>query len=116
MKKPPELEKLYRRLFLMKDQVTADQYVDSQIFDANLYKTKLIHIQNKHETYPIAFRVLGSVGNDGWREVKRETVIQPGLESYEVLTEKIDSIKVQVRSIDSGKSGVVDVAIEGLSE
>jgi len=116
MKTPPDIEKLYKKCLVMKDFVTEDHYRDSKVFEAKNYRTKLIHIRNKHKAHAIAFRILGKVDNIGWKEVKAEAIVEPGLESYEMLTERFDSIKVQVKSAVPGKSGIVEVTAEGLSE
>ncbi|KPV62378.1 MAG: Type 2 DNA topoisomerase 6 subunit B [Candidatus Bathyarchaeota archaeon BA1] len=115
-REPPDINKLYKRQTLFENYSTTDSYTDSEAFDARPYKTKLIHVYNKHESNAINFKVLGCMEPLKWKGIKPETTLDAGSEAYEMVAEKWAFLKIQVKSASLGNAGTVDVFIDGLSE
>ncbi|MFQ6095239.1 MAG: DNA topoisomerase VI subunit B [Candidatus Bathyarchaeia archaeon] len=111
----PSMEKLYRRQMVFKDFVTSDQYVDSEIFDAESYKTVLVYVKNKDENNTVKVRVLGFISSE-WRELIGEVNLGAGSELYEMLRKTVKLVKIQVRSAMMDKPCIVDAFVDGLSE
>jgi DNA topoisomerase-6 subunit B len=112
----PDVKKLYRRQAIFRDYPTEDSYTDSKLFDAQLYKTKLIHVYNKHSENAIELKILGYFESSKWKELISEATLYASSELYEMITEKCIHLKAQVKSTSLGKSGLVDVFVDGLSE
>ena len=112
----PDINKLYRTQPVLKDCSTTNSYTDSEIFDARLYKTKLVHIRNKHASNAIKLKILGCKDPSEWKELKSEIILDEGSELYEIITEKWAFLKVQVKSESLDNPGTVEAFIDGLSE
>ena len=111
----PSMDRLYRRQMVFKDLITSNQYVDSETFDAESYRTVLVYVKNKHESNTVNVRVLGFTSSE-WKELKQEVNLGPSSELYEMLRKRVKLVKIQVRSAMMDKPSVVDAFIDGLSE
>ena len=111
----PDTNRLYRRQEVFKDFVTSNQYADSAVFEARMYKTVLVHVRNRHENNTANIRVLSLSGLE-WKELIPETTVPAGSELFETLKGNNRLVKVQAKSATADKAGVIDASIDGLSE
>jgi DNA topoisomerase VI subunit B len=111
----PDVKKLFRRKTIFKDFVTSNEYVQSEMFHSESYKTLLIHIHNKHETNSVRISATASV-NSGWKQLIKESILNPGAEFYEMFKAEIKLLRLEVRSESKDKHGIVDAFIDGLTE
>ena len=113
--RPPNIERLYKRRQVFKDFVTQNDYIDSEIFNSQIYNTIFVHIRNKHEENAAAVRVLGLVGSK-WQILIPESVLTSGSELYETLRGSYRAVKIQARSLKPDKESIIDAYIDGLSQ
>jgi len=113
--KPPNIERLYKRSQVFKDFVTQNDYVDSEIFNSQIYNTIFVHILNKHEENAAAVRVLGLVGSK-WQVLIPESVLTSGSELYETLRGSYRAVKIQAKSLKPDRESIIDAYIDGLSQ
>jgi len=111
----PSTDKLYRRQTVFKDLMTSDQYVDSETFEAESYRNVVVYVKNKHRSNTVNVRVL-SLESSQWRKLIEEANLSAGSELYEMLTKRVELVKIQVRSARTDKPGIVDAFIDGLGE
>ena len=115
LQSPPSMDKLYRRQRVFKDFKTSSQYVDSEIFKAESYKTLVVYVRNEHKSNTVNVRVLGFESSK-WRKLIKEVSLAAGSELYEMLKKRVELVKIEVRSARADKPGIVDAFIDGLSE
>jgi hypothetical protein len=109
------MDKLYRRQRVFKDFKTSSQYVDSEIFKAESYKTLVVYVRNEHKSNTVNVRVLGFESSK-WKKLIKEVSLAAGSELYEMLKKRVELVKIEVRSARADKPGIVDAFIDGLSE
>jgi DNA topoisomerase-6 subunit B len=112
---PPEINRLYKQQDVFKDFRSTNQYLDSEIFEAEIYPSIIVHVKNKHANNAVTIKVLGFNGVE-WKELTSEITLPAGSELYETLKEKTKLVKIQVKSATEDKDGKIDAFVDGLSE
>lgn len=111
----------YKRKRLLDNYTTTDNYEDSDtdktrsnIFDARLFKEKVIQIVNKHASNVAKYKVLGCIDPKKWEEIKAEATLAGNtsvlLDSGDVaeLGKPLAFYKVLVASNVAGTPAIID--------
>jgi hypothetical protein len=110
----------YRRKRLLDNYKTTDNYEDSEtentsnIFDARLFKEKILQVVNKDASNVAKYKVLGCIDPKKWEEIKAEATLNADtsvlLDSDDLveLGKPLAFYKVLVASNVSGQSCVID--------
>jgi DNA topoisomerase-6 subunit B len=114
--KLPDISKLYFRKKIFDNFETTNFFSDSDVFEAKEYKTKLLHIYNRHPDNSVRIRILVSRMNLFWNEFRSEITLNPKSQMYEMVTEKWHFLKIQTKSAHSEEPGILDAYVDGLSE
>jgi len=107
---------LWKRQRVFHNQLTTDNYQDSLIFDARLYKRKLFQIINKHTSNSILYKILGCINpNDKWETLQPETTLNADSSTTHSLTDPWAYLKIQIKSASAGNAGKVTAYISGMT-
>ena len=111
----------YRRKRLLDNYKTTDNYEDSEtektrsnIFDARLFKEKILQVINKDASNVAKYKVLGCIDPKMWEEIKAEATLNAEtsvlLDSEDLaeLGKPLAFYKILVASNVSGQSCVID--------
>ena len=69
---------LWKRQRVFNNQLTTDNYQDSLIFDARLFKNKLIQIINEHPSNAIKYTVMACIDPKHWETIKTASTLNGG--------------------------------------
>jgi hypothetical protein len=111
----------YKRKRLLDSYHTTDDYEDSDtektrsnIFDARIFKEKIVQLVNRHASNVAKYKVLGCIDPKKWEEVKTEATLNANtsvlMDSGDVaeLGKPLAFFKVLVASNVAGQSCIID--------
>ena len=92
---------------------TTNNYRDSIIFDARLFKSIIFEIRNEHNSNALHFKILACIEPDEWHELKSETTLNAKSKTYETLTDAWAYLKIQIKSAVADSPAICTAYIAG---
>jgi hypothetical protein len=105
---------LYKRARVFTSKPLSDNWEDSLIFDARLYKHKIIHIINESGN-SLDYQILACVDPNHWHTLLPSVSLAGNSDTYETSSEPWAYYKIRAKNTTAGQTAKITAYISGMT-